>query len=105
MVGAIMFGVFCLGTTFLATGGGDHFFGGPLTASSEGPSGGVTIQKSPSPSHSQPTPIKARPSVCNKEIAALLPPGTKSSASLLPCYKLAPLPSAIAVHREPNEGG
>lgn len=59
LVGAIMFGVLCLGATFLATGGVGRFFGGPPSASSQGPTGGVTIQESPPPSHGQQAPTES----------------------------------------------
>lgn len=105
VVGLIAFGVVCFGITFLTTGGGGHFFGSPPPASGKGPVGGATIQQSPPPSHGQQAPITARPSVCDKGIV-FLPPGTKSSAFLLPCYKVAALPPTIKVHRvgDGNEG-
>jgi hypothetical protein len=104
VVGVIMFGVLCLGTTVLAGGGGGRFFGSPPNASSKGPTGGVTIQQSPPPTHGQQTPVTARHPVCSKGIVSVLPRDTKSSASLLPCYEIANLPTALKLHRETNEG-
>jgi hypothetical protein len=102
----VLCSVFCLGITLLVTGGGGHFFGGPPAASSKGPVGGATIQKSPPQGHGQQPQTAARPSICDKGRASLLPREAKASASLLPCYKIAALPPgmAVSVHREAREG-
>lgn len=104
VVGAVVCSVVCLGITFLVTGGGGHFSGGPPTASSKGPVGGATTQHSPPQSHGRQVPATARPSVCEKGIASVLPRDAK--ASLLPCYRIAALPPGLAttVHRETHEG-
>lgn len=104
VVGAVVCSVVSLGITFLVTGSGGHFFGGPPTASSKGPVGGATIQESPPQGHGQQAPARARPSVCEKGIASVRPRDAK--ASLLPCYRVLALPPglATAVHRETHEG-
>ena len=98
VIGATVCGVLCLATTFFATGGSGHIFGGPPPPSGSGPPGGVAIQQSPSPNHGQQTPVPARPSVCSRG-GTVLPRATKPTASLLPCYEIAPLPPAVSVHR------
>jgi hypothetical protein len=97
--GLILCVALSLGATFFAAGGSGRFFGGPpATSSSRGPSGGLVTHQ-PLPAGHGPT--SSGPAICNKGILSLVPPNTKASASLLPCYKAPNLPGPVSTITPP----